>query len=117
MVVDAGSEINFWTQLDIKFEGDAALVYAINLIQDDVVVQEIACSPFNISTKVKSVETTFGNTRSMKYGGKMRCSGTVPSSGPVVITAALIAINPADNSIIEMSATVQLKTADLVIKQ
>lgn len=117
VMVDADLEIDFWTQLKISFEGDVALVYAINLLRDDVIVQEVVCNPFNVSTKIKSVETNVGNTHYLKYGGKMRCSATVPTPGPVVIRAALIAVNPADNTIIELPATVFLENAELVIKQ
>ena len=121
VAIDAGKGIDFWTELDIKFEGAVGLVYVITLHQMEEQVWRKVCSPFDVSTKVKSVETAIGDSQSIKYSGKMRCSATVPDSGLVTVRVILGYVEPPVQTgspiVTTFPESVQMEQANLVIKQ
>ena len=106
---DAGKNIDFWTDLKIEFTGEIGMAYFIELYQDGELTREVTCSPLDVSTIVKSVETRIGDHHSIKYNGKMRCSVSVPSSGQTLVKAKLL--------VDAKSGSLTLERADLVVKQ
>ena len=134
LALDSGKVVEFWTDLDLTLDRDISLArsimadadfglaYAIVLYQGGELVERVSCDPFDISyfdisTKFKSIRTSIRATRSFKYLGKMRCSTTLPSSGPTIVEAVLVGVDPADGSSLEMPDYFKLAAADLVIKQ
>ena len=134
LTLDAGKEVDFWTDLsltlveDISLAGsimadsEVSLAYSIFLYQDGELVKRVSCDPFDvssfdISTKFKSMRISIRATRSFRYLGKMRCSATLPNSGPTMVEAVLATVDPADGSSVEMPDYFKLAAADLVIKQ
>ncbi len=134
LALDSGKSVDFWTDLDftldkdislagsIMADADFSLAYTIALYQGGELVQRVSCNPFDISsfdisTKFKSIRTSIRATRSFKYLGKMRCSTTLPSSGPTMVEAVLAAVDSTDGSLVKMPAYFKLASADLVVKQ
>src|SRR5687768_9513882 len=73
MPLEAG-EVAFWTDLDVKHEGAAALTYRVDLLQGGSVVASAECQALGpMSMKVGWVETTFGASHSRSGNGKMAC--------------------------------------------
>lgn len=103
-------EVSFWTDLDIEYVGNGALVYDITLEQGGKAVATASCDPLGpMSTKVSWVETNFGDKHSRSGRGKMGCTATVPTAGATTVKATLkFAAKP---------SSVTLKKADLVLKQ
>jgi hypothetical protein len=109
MALQAG-EVSFWTELDIDYEGDAALAYRIDLLQGGSRVATAECQALGaMSIKMGWVETQLGSSRSRRGRGKMTCSAPLAKSGPTVVEATL-AFDP-------RPVRVTLRKADLVVKQ
>jgi hypothetical protein len=106
----AESEVRFWTDLDIEYQGDAALSYQIELLQDGAVVAAATCDPLGkIDVKVKWIETSLNDSHSRSGSGRMACSAKVPKTGPTTVKARLSFGSP--------PAKLSLRRADLVLKQ
>jgi hypothetical protein len=103
-------EVSFWTDIDIEYEGDAALTYDVTLEQGGKSVGKTTCNPLaRLSTRVSWVETNIGSKHSRRGKGKMDCSATVPAAGPTTAKVTLkFGAKP---------EAVNLKKADLVLKQ
>jgi hypothetical protein len=109
MPLKAG-EVAFWTDIDVKYEGGAALTYRVELLQGGSSVATAECDALGpMSMKVGWVETQFGASRSLSGNGKMSCSANLAKGGATVVQATLgFSARPT-------SAT--LNRADLVVKQ
>ncbi|MCH9010024.1 MAG: hypothetical protein IIC21_05310 [Chloroflexi bacterium] len=122
LTLDSAKPVDFWTDLDLTLDEDISLAgsimadaefslaYSIALYQGGELVKGVSCNPFDISyfdisTKFKSIRTSIRATRSFKYLGKMRCSTTLPSSGPTKVEAVLAAVDPTDGSLVAMPET------------
>lgn len=103
-------DVAFWTDIDVKYEGAAALTYRVELAQAGASVATAACEALGpMSMKVGWVETQFGASRSLRGSGKMSCSASLAKGGLTEVRATLgFSARPA-------SAT--LNKADLVVKQ
>jgi hypothetical protein len=53
-------------------------------------VRSPACSPFDVSTRIKSVRIQIGNHEKLSYQGKMRCKLTPPRSATFEIRGTLV---------------------------
>lgn len=103
-------DVAFWTDIDVSFEGDASLVYKIDLIQNDKTVASATCNPFGqMPVKSSWVETNAGDKHSRSGNGKMACEAKLAAAGPTTIKATLWWSHK--------PATLAFKKADLVIKQ
>jgi hypothetical protein len=109
MTLKAG-EVDFWTDIDVAYQGSASLTYAITLEQGGNSVATATCNPLGrIHVKSTWVETDLGSSHTRRGMGKMVCSADLPSGGSTTVKATLAwGSKPA-------SAT--LKKADLVVKQ
>lgn len=109
MSLEAG-DVSFWTDIDIDYEGPAALSYDVKLEQGGAVVATATCDPLGeMSVKTNWVETNIGSKHSRRGSGKMSCTASVPKGGSTNVNATL--------AFATMPAKVALKKADLVIKQ
>lgn len=109
MPLEAG-DVAFWTDIDVKYEGNATLAYRVDLVQGGSSVATAECQALGpMNMKVGWVETQVGASHSRSGSGKMACNAQLPKSGPTVVQATLaFGARPT-------SAT--LTKADLVVKQ
>ena len=103
-------EVDFWTDIAIEFEGDAALAYQVELVQAGSVVAKAACNPLgHMSVKMGWVETNLGSSHSRRGNGKMDCAIELDRGGVTTVKARLaFAARPPG---------LKLSRADLVVKQ
>ena len=84
--VDTAKNIEFWTDLEIKFYAEIDMDYLIELYQDGELIREATCSVFDVFTKVKPVMTVdMEDLFSFKYAGEMTCSVSVANSGQTLV--------------------------------
>jgi hypothetical protein len=109
MHLEAG-DVAFWTDIDVKYEGDATLTYRVELLQGGSAAATAECQALGpMSMKVGWVETQLGASRSRNGSGKMGCSAQLTKAGPTLVRATLgFGTRPID---------VTLRKADLVVKQ
>jgi hypothetical protein len=106
----AAGEVDFWTDIDIAYEGDATLQYKVEMFQNGSAAGTAACNPLGrLPTKTSWVETNIGASHSRRGSGKMECSTSITSGGPTIVKTTL--------AFGKKPTTVTLKKADLVIKQ
>jgi hypothetical protein len=106
----ASGRVVFWTELDLKYEGDAALKYRIDLLQAGSRVATAVCDPLaELPIKIGWFEMRRGAARSLSGHGEMACSANLHKAGPTTVEATLaFDIRP---------TALSLGKADLVIKQ
>lgn len=109
MPLEAG-DVAFWTDIDMKYEGEATLTYRVDLLQGGSGVATAECQALGpMSMKVGWVETQYGASHARSGSGKMTCSAQLAKSGPTVVQATLgFGARP---------ISVTLTRADLVVKQ
>jgi hypothetical protein len=85
LAVEGGQPLALWTDLDVEWEGNFAIVYNIDLVDPSgAVVESVTCNPHNVSVRLHSVRTT----NSLRYQGKMTdCTLTPKISGSHTIRA------------------------------
>jgi hypothetical protein len=106
VTLEAG-DVDFWTDIDVEYRGDAALQYHVDLEQGGAGVATAACNPLGpINVKTSWVETNLGSAHSRSGMGKMSCSVKLAKGGPTKVKATFTA-----------SKSATLKKADLVLKQ
>jgi hypothetical protein len=103
-------DIAFWTDIDIEYDGPAALTYQIDLVQGGKPVASARCDPLaRLHVKSTWMERNLGNAHSRRGNGKMACEASVPAAGPTLVTAALI--------FSRKPASLTLRKADLALRQ
>ena len=108
-VLSAG-KVAFWTDIDLQYEGAAALEYRIALVQGGTPVATAICHPLGfLGTKFMWVEVDRGPSHSRSGSGKMDCSATLSKGGPTTVEATL------EFTVRPLRATTS--KADLVLKQ
>jgi len=106
--VTAGKSLALWTSLDVKYTGTLAARYEVELVQNGAVTSKALCNPLDVSTKISSRTTTFGNDHTTSWQGKMRCEVTPTKSGPATVRAKLaLAQRPAKLTIKDISLIVK----------
>jgi hypothetical protein len=106
----AAGDVGFWTDLDLKYEGPAALEYHIDLQQGGASVGSAVCDPLGqLNVKLKWVETHLGTASKVSGTGKMACSATLAKAGPTTVQTTL--------AFTTRPATFALMKADLIVKQ
>lgn len=109
MSLNAG-DVAFWTDIDVDYEGDGTLAYAVDLVQDGASVAKATCDPLaKHSVRTGWVETNFGNSHSRKGSGKMACDVKLAKGGPTTVNVKL--------AFGQKPTKVTLRKADLVVKQ
>lgn len=106
----AAGEVAFWTDLDIEYEGSAALTYTVELVQDGVTVATAACDPLgHLPVKLGWLQTSIGGEQTRRGNGKMSCNTTLAKGGATTVKATL--------AFSRKPARATLRRADLVVKQ
>lgn len=103
-------EVAFWTDLDVEYQGEAAIEYRVELLQAGTNVGSAVCNPLgHLPVKSGWVETNIGSSHSRRGNGKMECSAKVAAGGSTTVKATL--------AFKQKPQTITLKKADLVVKQ
>ncbi len=103
-------EVAFWTDLDVEYQGEAALEYRVDLLQGGASIGTAICNPLgHLPVKSGWVETNIGSNHSRRGNGKMECSTKIAKGGPTTVKATL--------ALKQKPQTITLKKADLVVKQ
>ena len=105
--VVAAGPVALWTDLDVSWDGDAALAYDVQVSQDGAVIAQLRCDPLDVNVTMNSMTSDFGGSHSRRYQGLMHCDVTAPVDGMIEVTASL--------SVLSGAPTLEL--ADLVLKQ
>jgi hypothetical protein len=107
--LNAGT-VDFWTDIEMKWEGDASLAYTVELEQGGKSVATATCNPLGgITVKLRWAEHNIGSSHSRSGSGKMGCSATLASGGATNVKATL--------AFSRKPATLALGKADLLLKQ
>lgn len=106
----SAGEVTLWTELDLEWEGDAKMAYAVSLEQDGKPVASATCDPL-ARAKVRTMwaETNVGDKHTRRGNARMECSVKLEKGGPTVVKASLTLASP--------PAGLVLRKADLVVKQ
>ena len=106
----AAGDVDFWTDISLEYQGDASLLYQIELQQGGATVTTATCNPLGrMTVKMAWSETNLGASHSRHGTGKMSCSVKLAKSGPTTVKASL--------AFLGKPASVALKKADLIVKQ
>ena len=109
MTLKAG-EVDFWTDIDLSWEGSATLDYQVTLEQGGKTVATATCDPLGqLHVKQMWTETNLGASHSRHGRGKMSCSTSLASGGPTTVKATLAWGGK--------PSTETLRKADLVVRQ
>ena len=104
-----GKPLALWTSLDVKYTGAFAAHYDIEMLQGGALVGKTQCNPLDVSTRLSSKQTTFGDDHAMSWQGKMRCEIALAKGGPTTVRAKLI--------IDRRPASLAIKDISLVVKE
>jgi hypothetical protein len=103
-------DVNFWTDIDLEYLGDAALAYHIDLSQGGTKVASATCDPLgHLPVRSSWTETNLGSSHSRKGVGEMSCNATLPAGGSTLVQVTL--------AFSRRPTSVTLRKADLVLKQ
>ncbi len=103
-------EVSFWTDIDLEYEGSAALDYEVELSQGGTKIATASCDPLaRLSVKSMWAETNIGDKHTRNGSGKLDCTVSIPASGSTTVTVVL--------AFSSKPKSVTLRKADLVIKQ
>lgn len=102
-------KITFWTQLDIKYDGNVGMNYFISFLKNGTMVSQAICNPFNVNIKIKSLITNLNDHHTKHYLGKMSCETSLPESGEYTVNTQLM--------LLPDSPSPTLTQADLILKQ
>lgn len=106
----AAGEVAFWTDIDLEYEGDAALGYEVELRQGGAKIADAKCDALGrFTTKTMWTESHLGSSHKRRGNGKMACKASVPAAGETEIAATL--------SFSQKPTSVTLRKADLVLRQ
>jgi hypothetical protein len=106
----AAGDVDFWTDIHLEYEGDAALAYTISASQGGAPVGTTQCDPLGpLHIKNNWTATNLGGKHTRRGSGKMACSITLPTGGPTTIETSI--------AFSRKPAIVTFDKADLVIKQ
>ncbi|MBX3232955.1 MAG: hypothetical protein KIT84_44930 [Labilithrix sp.] len=106
----AAGEVGVWTDLDIEWEGPAALAYQVDLFQNGTCVVSTVCNPLGKHrVRMGWVSSDVGESHSWRGNGKMGCEVSLAQAGPTTVKVNLAwGTTPAKHT---------LRKADLVLKQ
>ncbi|MFT4979285.1 MAG: 3-phosphoglycerate kinase [Myxococcota bacterium] len=105
----AAGPVALWTDIDLEWEGDLALRYDVRIAQDGAELAVMSCDPLDVNVTMNSMTTDLGSRHTRRYQGLMHCTATIPTDGPIDVTAAL--------SVTNATSAYSISRADLVIKQ
>jgi len=104
-------QVDFWMDIHLEYDGDAALQYRVDLLQDGVAVATTTCNPLG-AIHVKGdhwTATNVGDKHTRRGSGKMSCSLDLARGGRTTVKTAL--------AFSKRPATLTFDKADLVVRQ
>lgn len=103
----AGDKVNLWTEMNLEYEGSLGLEYRLMVLKDSDTLGTLQLNPFERDISMGEVKTEFGNKTRWKFSGRMDRLD-IEEDGSYEFKGILVSSeNP----------TLQLKTAELVLKQ
>ncbi len=102
-----GEKINFWSEMDIRYEGEAALRFRIEILKDDLPYGALEIDPFEKKITLNEKKNIDGKKVEWRSLGK-NASLTIDESGNYSFRAYLVA---SENS------TLQIAKATLILKK
>jgi len=104
-----GKPLALWTSLDVKYTGAFAAHYEVEILQGGAVVGKATCNPLDVSTRLSSKQTSFGDDHTMSWQGKMRCEVALANGGATTVRAKLI--------VDQRPASLAIRDLSLVVKE
>jgi hypothetical protein len=87
VMIDARSDVRFWTDLDGLYDSGINARYDIDLLQDDKVVASTTCDPIALHDNVRVCTMHGWFSGVYRTHCRMRCRATVPRSGLTLVRA------------------------------
>ena len=87
VMLDARSEVRFWTELDGLYDAGSGARYDVDLLQDNQIVASTSCDPIVVHDNVRICLMHGWFSGVYRTHCRMRCRATVPRSGPTVVRA------------------------------
>ena len=108
VMLDAGSDVRFWTEFDATYGGAMAIEYDVELEQDGSTVAGTVCRARDLGmNKVCTIRIEAGDTHEIHC--RMGCLAHVPKTGPTLVQATLyLGGRP---------VALHLERANLIVKQ
>ncbi|GJM60748.1 hypothetical protein [Persicobacter diffluens] len=100
-------KVSFWTETDIEYENDVALVYTIELWKDSIKLGGVQLDALETNPTILEIKSSKGNKTSWSYTGKMD-QYVVEEDGEYTYKAVL---SSSDNP------TLKINKAELVLKK
>lgn len=73
-----GGEIEFWTDLDFEYRGDAKLEYLVDFYQEGQLVNQVVCDPFDLEDSRMTRNVELNGLIKQSYLAKMICAVDIP---------------------------------------
>lgn len=105
--LNAGDKIHLWSEMDMKYEGDLALRYKLQVIKEADTLGYFEFDPMEKDITISELKTSFGNKTNWKFSGRSDF-WNVKDSGHYVLRAILISNG---------NETLELNKSDIVIKK
>ncbi|GAA4245184.1 hypothetical protein KO504_04010 [Winogradskyella psychrotolerans] len=102
-----GEKISFWTDTDVVYEDDVALIYTVEIWKDSVNIGGLKLDALKTNPTVMELRKTIGNKTSWSFSGKMKHI-TIKETGNYTFKAIL---NSSDNP------SLKINKAELVLKK
>ncbi|WP_179352277.1 hypothetical protein [Winogradskyella vidalii] len=102
-----GEKIAFWTDTDIVYKNDLALVYILEIWKDSTQIGRTELDALNTNPRLMEVKKVLGNTTTWRYSGKMK-HFSIKEDGNYTFKAIL---KSSDNP------TLKINKAELVLKK
>ncbi|WP_179335497.1 hypothetical protein [Winogradskyella costae] len=100
-------KISFWTETDVVYENDVALMYTIEIWKDSINIGGLKLDALKTNPTLMELRKTIGNKTSWSFSGKMRHI-TIKETGNYTFKAIL---KSSDNP------TLKVNKAELVLKK
>lgn len=102
-----GDKIHYWTEIDIEYENDLALVYNIEVWKDSVKLGGLEANALQTNPTIMELRTNIGNKTSWSFKGRM-FTNTIEEDGSYRFLAV---VRSSENP------TLKLNKVELVLKK
>jgi hypothetical protein len=107
MPLKKGDKLAFWVDMDIEYENDIALEYAIELVKDGVSLGGLQLDVMTTNPTFGSVKTTFNGETDWSYSGRLDHI-QIEEDGNYVFKVALVSSE---------NAVLKINNAELIFKK
>ncbi|WP_109850965.1 hypothetical protein [Aquimarina sp. AU58] len=102
-----GEKISFWTEIDIEYENELALIYTVELLIDSKEQGGFKMNALETNPTMMEIKKSLGNKTTWRYTGKMN-HWTIKEDGNYTFKAVL---HSSENH------TLKINKAELVLKK